>query len=55
MIKIIKIIIQKLNWFIRLIEGPDERRLRSRNCGGTDAVRADGAQRLGGPVQLDPP
>lgn len=25
MIKIIKIIIQKLNWFIRLIKGPDER------------------------------
>ncbi|BAL50642.1 hypothetical protein lilo_0641 [Lactococcus lactis subsp. lactis IO-1] len=25
MIKMIKIIIQKLNWFIRLIEGPDER------------------------------
>ena len=24
MIKMIKIIIQKLNWFIRLIEGPDE-------------------------------
>ena len=27
MIKMIKIIIQKLNWFIRLIEGPDERRI----------------------------
>lgn len=25
MIKMIKIIIQKLNWFIRLIEGLDER------------------------------
>lgn len=25
MIKMIKIIIQKLNWFIRLIEGSDER------------------------------
>jgi len=25
MIKVIKIIIQKLNWFIRLIEGSDER------------------------------